>query len=55
MCGDEEKQVAAYGRYVIPHFNGKKRSFVAMAARKNGSIARRSRLPPPSARPPNRV
>ena len=36
MCGDEEKQVAAYGRYVIPHFNGKKRSVVAMAARKNG-------------------
>lgn len=24
MCGDEEKQVAAYARSVIPHFNGKK-------------------------------
>ncbi len=22
MCGDEEKQVAAYGKQVVPHFNG---------------------------------
>ena len=29
MCGDEEKQVAAYGKQVIPHFNGKRRMAAA--------------------------
>lgn len=34
MSGDEEKQVAAYGRQIIPHFNGKKSVRVAKPATK---------------------
>ncbi|MDW8292007.1 MAG: TIGR03842 family LLM class F420-dependent oxidoreductase [Anaerolineae bacterium] len=37
MCGDEEKQVAAYGRYVIPHFNGKKHIAVAKTSAKKAA------------------
>jgi len=32
MSGDEEKQVAAYGRQVIPHFNGAKKRTIAVKA-----------------------
>jgi hypothetical protein len=38
MVGDEEKQVAAYGSKVIPHFNGAKKN--AKAAKKNAKLAK---------------
>ncbi len=49
MCGDEEKQVATYGKSVIPHFNAKK-SVVKKASPKaaltSGKGARVSRTKP---------
>lgn len=38
MVGDEEKQVAAYGSKVIPHFNGAKKN--AKPAKKNAKLAK---------------
>jgi probable F420-dependent oxidoreductase len=43
MCGDEEKQVAAYGKQVIPHFNGKKRVAAAKPSSKSKKLIKRNK------------
>lgn len=40
MVGDEEKQVAAYGSKIIPHFNGAKKNVETRKPRKNAKTAK---------------